>query len=75
MRLYVKVNGRPGIIIGYGPGKSSPMAIVIGLDDFPTPVALDLCELPKLPKRLRKKIKNHAKKETQDVMVAAGQLQ
>lgn len=60
MRLLVKVNGKPTIIVGYGPGEGGvPKAIVV-LDNRLHAVALSDIELPKLPKRLRKALSHKA---------------
>lgn len=72
MRLSVKVNGRPGIIVGYAPGAKGslgPLAIVlIAGCDHPMSIPLIECKLPRLPKRLARKIRKWAKAETQDVI-------
>lgn len=67
MRLFVTVNGRPAIIVGYAPTKDgSPLAIVIGLAPTPSAVSLSDCILPELPRKLRRKIKVQLRNETQD---------
>jgi hypothetical protein len=67
MRLYVTVHNRPGIIVGYAPGpKGIPRAVVIGLESHPVAVDLADCILPKLPKKLERKIKAITKAETRD---------
>ncbi len=73
MRLYVKVQGRPAIIVGYANAEADigVQAIVIGLEPYPLAVPLSECELPKLPKRLKRKLRAVAKRETQDAMVAS----
>jgi len=74
MRLHVKVNGRPGIIVGYAPSKPGPLAIVlIAGCDHPMPVLLGDCKLPHLPKRLQRKVRKWARVETQDVIAQIDQ--
>lgn len=73
MRLFIKIDGRePGMIVGYGPGESgSPTAIVLCASSE-TPVAIELarCILPRVPKRLERKIRRFWKNETIDSRVA-----
>lgn len=66
MRLFVTIDGRPAIIVGYGPGKSKPVAIVMGLGPTLEAVDLDRCMLPKLPKRLNRKLRKFVRQETVD---------
>ncbi len=69
MRLHVKVGNRPGIIVGYGPDKHGPKAIVlIAGNDHPVAVDLHECKLPKLPKRLQRRARAFFKHETQEVV-------
>lgn len=67
MRLFVTVKGRPAIVVGYGPGKTGPKAMVIGLGDGIDAVNPGDCILPRMPKRLRRKIASFVKQETKDL--------
>lgn len=69
MRIFVTVENNPAVIVGYGPGIDGiPKAIVIGLAPHPVAVALELCVLPQLPKRLIRKIRRHAKIATREAI-------
>lgn len=69
MRLFVTVEGHPAIIVGYGPSADGvPKAIALGLAPHPVAVALEHCVLPKLPKRLARRVRKYAKHETRDAM-------
>jgi len=69
MRIHVKIDNRPGIIIGYGPGKHGPKAIVLMAgSDHPVAIGLEDCKLPKLPKKLQRRVRAWTKRETQDVI-------
>jgi len=69
VKLYIKIDGQPAVIVGYGPGKNGPQAIVIGLAPHPVAVSLDKCLLPKIPRKLERKIKSWAKRETINAQV------
>lgn len=68
MKLFVTVRGQPSIVVGYGPGKGEPKAIVMGLAAHPVAVSLNECIFPKLPRKLERKIKAWARRETQDAI-------
>ena len=61
MKLYVSIEGKPAVIVGYAPG---PKAIVIGLERYPVAVSLDKCILPRLPKKLERRARAIARAET-----------
>lgn len=65
MRLFVTVNNKPAILVGYAPGKDAPMGIVIGIAPYPMAVDLKDCILPKMSRKLRRKIQKWTKEETQ----------
>ena len=60
MMILVKVNGKDGAIIGYGPGEhGQPKAIVV-IDGGLLAVALSDIELVSVPKKLQRKVeKSH----------------
>lgn len=72
MRLYVTVKGQPAIVVGYGPGKNGPKAIVMGLGEMLASVSLEDCTLPKMPKKLVRKILAYVKAETRAAQAEMG---
>lgn len=66
MTFFVKVNGKEGFIIGYGPGpKGEPRAIVV-MDNKLKAVPLAEIELAKMPKKIRKQLAEMAEDDMFD---------
>jgi len=74
MKLHVTIDGRPAIIVGYGPGKNgTPKAICIS-DKWSTPFAVELgdCILPKIPRKLQRRIRTLVRAETRNAQRQLG---
>lgn len=74
MKLHVTIDGRPAIIVGYGPGKNgTPKAICI-TENFNTLVAVELgdCILPKIPRKLQRRIRTLVRAETRNAQHELG---
>lgn len=72
MRLFIKIDGcEPGMIVAYPPSENGvPMAIVIcGSSPSPICIPLSRCLLPKIPKRLERKIRSFYKRETIEAQI------
>lgn len=68
MKVFVTINGQPAIAIAFAQSKGGAMmAIVIGLGKTLEAIPLSDCVLPRLPRRLRKKIDAQVKRETRKV--------
>jgi len=61
MKLYCKVGDIETLVIGYGPGKTGPLAIVPWQnkngDYVLKSVALDQCIITKIPEKLKRKLR------------------
>ena len=78
MRLFGTVDGKPAIGVGYGPSKSGPRMIVIMADsDHPIHVSLEDFKLPRVPKKLQRKVRAWVKQETKAAQqaLAGGAMQ
>lgn len=63
MMILVKVNGKDGAIIGYGPGeRGQPKAIVV-IDGGILAVALSDIELVSAPKKLQRKVEKSRRRQ------------
>jgi hypothetical protein len=62
MILHVVVDGKPAVVVGYGPGKDGrPLAIVAGLDAALRAVPLVECVLSQAQRKVVRHIKASAK--------------
>jgi hypothetical protein len=64
VRLYVTIDGKPAIVVGFGPSEAGPVAIIITCENTLESAPLGSCALPKVSKRLRRKIATYIKFET-----------
>ena len=72
MRLYVTIDGKPAIIVGFGPTSTEPVAIIITHENTLETASLGSCVLPKVSKRLRRKIATYIKSETKAAQADLG---
>ena len=73
MRLFGTYKGQPVVAWAVFQGKTGARVVVIGIDDHPIDIALQDFQLPKVPKRLRKKVAAYARAETRAARAELGE--